>query len=131
MKRLNSGHDGLASYGWVITCIAYCGLLLGICAFAYLGILPTQLAQIPFYDTIGHFVLLGLASYFIHQALNHRRVRLFSLSLPLGPLLVGLFATSDETIQALSPQRTFSLTDLAASLLGILCFYWLAKRSAR
>ena len=114
--------------GWVFAFWFYFGILMSISASAYLKILPVKSSTIPFYDTIGHFVLVGLASFFSHLALNKRRINCLNISLPLGPSLVVICSIVDEFLQRLSPNRSFDLTDLAANLVGILFFYWLAER---
>lgn len=114
--------------GWVFAFWFYFGILMTISASAYLRILPVKSSVIPFYDTIGHFVLIGLAAFFGHLALNKRRINCLNLSLPLAPSLAALCSIVDELLQRLSPYRTFDLTDLAADFVGILFFYWLAER---
>jgi polysaccharide biosynthesis protein VpsQ len=114
--------------GWVFAFWFYFGILITISASAYLKILPVKSSVIPFYDTIGHFVLVGLAAFFGHLALNKRRINCLNFSLPLAPSLVVICSGIDELLQRLSPNRSFDLTDLAANLIGILFFYWLAER---
>ena len=113
---------------WVFAFWFYFGILMTISASAYLKILPVKSSTIPFYDTIGHFLLVGLAAFFGHLALNKRRINCLNFSLPLAPSLVVIFSIVDELLQRLSPNRSFDLTDLAANLVGILFFYWLAER---
>lgn len=114
--------------GWVFAFWVYFGVIMTISASAYLKVLPVKSSVIPFYDTIGHFVLVGLAAFFSHLALNKRRINFLKFSLPLAPILVVICSIVDELIQRFSPYRTFDLTDLAANLVGILFFYWLAER---
>ena len=42
--------------------------------------------------------------------------------LPLAPVVFGLVAGVEETLQVLSPYRSASVKDLAADILGILFF---------
>ena len=114
--------------GWVFAFWFYFGILAAISISAYLQILPVKSSVIPFYDTIGHFVLVGLAAFFGHLALNKRRINFLKISLPLAPILVVVCSIIDELLQRLSPHRSFDLTDLAADFVGILFFYWLAER---
>lgn len=115
---------------WVIAFGIYFVVLLTIIGLAYLGILPVKLAAIPFYDTLGHFILLGTASYLGHKALEGQMIKVWRcpLTLPLAPILVTIFAIVDESLQALSPLRTSSLSDMTANLVGIWVFYCLAAR---
>ncbi|MBD2461595.1 VanZ family protein [Oscillatoria sp. FACHB-1407] len=112
---------------WAIAFCLYLLILVVITVAAYLRILPTQLDAIPAYDTLGHFFLLGIASYLSHLALRGRTFFIGRYSLPLGPTLIGAIVIVDETLQGLSPYRTVSMTDVAASFSGILLFYRLAR----
>lgn len=113
---------------WIIAFCLYFIILLTIILSAYLGVLPVKIDAIPFYDTFGHFILLGSASFFAHKALGMRTIKILGfLAIPLGPLLITLFAIVDEMLQALSPRRTCSLSDMSANLIGIWLFCWLAS----
>ncbi|MDX2211920.1 MAG: VanZ family protein [Oculatellaceae cyanobacterium bins.114] len=112
---------------WAIAFCLYLLVLLVITLAAYLDILPTQLAAIPSYDTLGHFFLMGIASYLSYLALRGRMICVWRCAMPLGPALIGAIVIVDETLQAFSPYRTVSVTDVAASFSGILLFYRLAR----
>lgn len=109
--------------GWTFVCGGYIVLLIGISITAYLNLLLSQLDRIPHYDTFGHFFLLGIAAYLAHRALRKRAWRIRKVSIPIGLLSIAAFVFVDEALQALSPARTVSLSDVVASLLGMLCFY--------
>jgi hypothetical protein len=53
---------------WVFAFWVYLGILLSISISAYLGTIPTKIAQFPNYDIIRicHLVLLGIAGYLSH-----------------------------------------------------------------
>jgi hypothetical protein len=114
---------------WVIAFGLYFLVLLTIIGLAYGGILPVKVSAIPFYDTIGHFILLGSASYLGHKALGGQMITiwLFPFALPVAPLIISVFAAADESLQALSPLRTSTLSDMTANLMGIWAFYVLAR----
>ncbi len=118
-----------SNWRWVLAFILYFLILLTIFVLAYWGIVPVKISAIPFYDTIGHFILLGFASYLGHKALGNRLINIWSrsISLPLAPILISIFALLDESLQALSLLRSSTLSDLAANLIGIWFFYWLAS----
>ncbi|MFH7030181.1 MAG: VanZ family protein [Heteroscytonema crispum UTEX LB 1556] len=97
---------------WVLAFWFYLSILMTILISAYLKILPVKSSTIPFYDTIGHFILIGIAAFISHLALNKRRIIFLSIAIPLAPLLVGFFTVSEELLQKLSPNRTFDLVDL-------------------
>lgn len=112
---------------WVIAFGLYFLVLLSIIGLAYWGILPVKVSAIPFYDTIGHFILLDSASYLGHKALGGQMftIWLFPFALPVAPIIISLFAAVDESLQALSPLRTSTLSDMTANLVGIWAFYGL------
>ncbi|MBD2775383.1 VanZ family protein [Iningainema sp. BLCCT55] len=112
---------------WVLAFWFYLGIILSISISAYLKIIPNEISQFPYYDTILHFLLIGMAAYLGHLALNKRKVQLLNIYLPLAPLLVTFFCTIEEFLQKLTPHRSFDLMDLAADFCGIVLFTWLAE----
>ncbi|NES87202.1 MAG: hypothetical protein F6K10_41070 [Moorea sp. SIO2B7] len=119
----------VANRNWVIAASIYAAILLTIFILAYTGNLPTQLKMIPFHDTLGHFILYGIATYLGHRVLKRRKMNLLGYFIPLWPFLFGIFTIVEELIQSLSPNRTFSWLDMIASIVGILFGYWLAEKS--
>ncbi|MGF2012674.1 MULTISPECIES: VanZ family protein [unclassified Nostoc] len=113
---------------WVFAFWVYFGILMSISMAAYLRIIPVEISQFPYYDTILHFLLLGIAAYLSHLALNKRKIQIFNIFLPLAPLIVIFFCIVDEIIQLFVPYRSFDLVDLGADLCGIILFTWLAEK---
>ena len=118
----------ISKHGSKVVALIYGAIIVFILLLAYTGNIPPILNKIPYYDTFGHLILYGLASYLGHLAFKHRRMRLISLSLPLWPFLFGIFTIVEELLQAFSPNRTFSLIDMVASLLGVFVGCWLAEK---
>ncbi|MBD2240997.1 VanZ family protein [Aulosira sp. FACHB-113] len=116
-----------ANKPWVFAFWVYFGILTSISLSAYLKIIPTELAQFPHYDTILHFLLLGIAAFISHLAWNKRKIQIFNISLPLAPIIVISICVIDEIIQFFVPYRSFDLVDLTAGLCGIVFFTWLAE----
>lgn len=117
-----------SKFGWTAIAFLYAAFFLFILFRAYTGTLPSQLAQIPFYDKIGHVVLYCLAAYLGHRLLRYRHIHLLSFRLPLFPLMFGIFTAVEEGLQSFSPNRTLDAIDLIASFAGIGLGYWLAER---
>ena len=113
---------------WVIAFWFYIGLLLSISLSAYLKIIPNQIKQFPYYDTILHFLLMGFSAFLGHLAFNKRKINIFNFSLPLVPIVISFFVFIEECLQIYSPHRNFDLVDLAANFCGIVLFTWLAER---
>lgn len=103
---------------WRWACGAYLALLAAIVALAGQGASPVSFVW-P-YDAMMHFVLLGLAGWLLHRALDRQHWRRL---LPVGPILVALAAAAEETSQLLVPARTFSVADLTANLAGVAVTY--------
>jgi VanZ family protein len=102
-----------------IQLVAY-SILMGVIIFsAYFGWIPTKLHDIPFYDSVGHFVLYGFWGYFFGNAFSRSFIAVRSFSLQNGIVVAALIAITEELLQQLSPMRTFSLYDLGFGLLGI------------
>lgn len=113
---------------WVFAFWFYLGILMSISVSAYLKVIPSEIPKFPYYDTIMHFLLLGIAAYLSHLAFNKRKIQFLNIYLPLAPLIVVFFCLVDETIQLFVPYRSFDLVDLAADLCGVILFTWLAER---
>ena len=98
---------------------AYSSLMGLIILSAYLGWIPTELHDIPFYDSAGHFLLYGLWGYFFGNAFPQALLSVAGFRVQLGIAAVTLVAVAEESLQQLSPMRSFSLGDLAFGLCGI------------
>jgi len=109
---------------WLIAFWLYFTLLITIFTMAYLRIIPVKIKVIPYYDTIGHFVLYGITAYLAHRALDRKTINFKSYIFPLAPVIISIFAIIEESLQSFSPYRTFSLLDIAANISGIYLFYW-------
>jgi polysaccharide biosynthesis protein VpsQ len=118
----------LPKVSWKAIALLYGALFLFILFRAYTGTLPPQLAQIPFYDKIGHVVLYCLAAYLGHQLLKRRHIQVLFFKLPLFPLMFVVFTSVEEGLQTFSPNRTLDAIDLIASFFGIGLGYWLAEK---
>lgn len=85
----------------------------------------------PYGDKVCHFAFFGVFAFYTHRALGFRTWRGLGLALPLGPLLILVFATLEELSQHFFPNRTLDLVDWLADFSGIALFTWLAERGAR
>jgi hypothetical protein len=95
---------------------AFIGLII---LLAYLGLIPTKLHDIPYYDSAGHFILYGLWGYFFGNAYQKPMIAIGRLIVQNGIAMAIIIAIIEESLQQLSPMRTFSLADLGFGLLGI------------
>jgi uncharacterized membrane protein YgdD (TMEM256/DUF423 family) len=109
-----------------ITAVVF-GILFCASVLAYVGLIPTQLKSIPYYDSIGHFMLFGILAFSLDRALKGRRTRVMGMTLPIGSTVIAVYAIIDESLQYFSTVRTFNPSDLVCSLLGIVTFYTLGK----
>lgn len=98
---------------------AYSTLMGIIMVLAYLGLIPTKLHDIPYYDFAGHFILYGFWGYFFGMAYSKHVLLIGKFNLQAGILIVLLIAVLEEFLQRLSPMRSFSLTDLSFGVSGI------------
>jgi VanZ family protein len=97
----------------------YSAFILGIFILAYLGLIPTDIAIVPYYDSIGHFVLFGLWAYLFGRIFKRKLYIYDKYFIPLGSLIVLVIAVLDESSQWFSSIRTFSFLDLFWGVLGI------------
>ena len=105
-------------------------LLVVIVIAADLGELPgflKSIYDIPYGDKIGHFILVGILSFFTNASLlrdfPHRNPLRIVLTVNL--ILAALIGIEEFT-QRFFPRRTSSLFDLLSSYAGIAFFAWLA-----
>ena len=97
-----------------------CGVGLFVILFsAYLNGIPSFISIVPYYDKVGHFFLFGICGYAFHRASKRKYVAVF----PVAITLFTVFTVLEEYLQTFSSNRTFSLTDLFFSLLGIWVFF--------
>jgi polysaccharide biosynthesis protein VpsQ len=107
---------------------AHLSLVVLISAGAYAGFLPTSIPEVPYFDKLGHAILIGGLAFFLDGALGHRPLWP-GLSFPrLGPVIVAAAAGIEEYLQRLSPRRSSDLGDFAADVVGICFFSWLSRR---
>jgi polysaccharide biosynthesis protein VpsQ len=109
-----------------ITTVYFLAILL-ITFLAYINIVPTELKNVPHYDSVGHFVLFGMFGLLVHLALRRRKTSVAGILVPIGQTLVILYAVIDEYLQKFSNNRTFDLYDLLFGILGIIVFYYIDK----
>lgn len=106
--------------------IIFVTFLISVSFLAYSKLIPSEIKAIPFYDSIGHFILFGSLGLIAHYAFNRKRVLVFGRMIPIGPTLAIVYAFIDEALQVFSYNRTFDLGDLFFGVLGILIFITLA-----
>ncbi len=105
---------------WLVVFLIFFAVLLAIFVAAYLRLIPTRLADIPYYDTAGHFILYGILAALLHLALNRRSIAVASVRVPLAAALAIAFAIGEEFVQRFRPtapptSRTSPATSWASS----------------
>lgn len=110
-----------------VTLAAFVVFLITVGALAYNNSIPKEIKEIPFYDSIGHFVLFGFLGLIAHYAFRRKRIPLFGRNVPLGPTLAVAYAFFDESLQVFSSNRSFDLGDLFFGVLGIFSFISIAS----
>jgi polysaccharide biosynthesis protein VpsQ len=86
--------------------------------------------RIPYADKAGHFILYGVLALLINLTLlrslpAQNRTRIALISVLILAFLIGIEEFSQQSFSS----RTFSLSDLTASYLGLIFFSWLAVRT--
>lgn len=113
---------------WIIGAALMGGFLLLVSVLAYLKLIPTEIKSVPYYDSVGHFMLFGMFAFAAEMASRGRKTKVFGMQLPIGATLVAIYAFIDESLQVFSTVRTFDLHDLAFGLAGITFFYFVSKK---
>lgn len=101
--------------------------MIGVTILADNNLIPKGIKAIPYYDSVGHFLLFGMLGLIAHYAFNRKRVPVFGRVVPLGPTLAICYAFFDETLQEYSKNRTFDLSDIFFGVLGILSLVSIAS----
>ncbi len=117
----------MTNRNWAIAFWFYIGIILSISISAYLKIIPNEIKQFPYYDTILHFLLMGFSAFLGHLAFKKRKINILNFPLPLVPIIISFFVLVEECLQMFSPNRSFDLVDLAADFCGIVLFTLLAE----
>ncbi len=113
---------------WIVGLVLYAAFIVLLVVLADLGRLPLFFF-FPAYDTVGHFVLIGLLAFFINGALNGRvAFRVVGLPVYTAVLVTAVLALAEELSQGFLLTRTMSLRDSLADLAGILVFGFLSAR---
>jgi len=115
-------------YRWLLVAVFFLLLILGATILAYLKLVPTEIKNIPYYDSIGHFLLFGMLALSLDHALKRKMFHFNHFSFPIASFVVGLYAIIDESLQAFSNVRTIELSDLLFGFLGIACLTTLGRR---
>lgn len=116
---------------WIALGLLYAATLIFIGWSAYTDNLPAYLGAIPHYDTVGHFVIYGIATYLGQRIFQRSFLKFGWLQMPLFPLGFTLLTVVEEGLQSLSPVRTFSWLDMVMSLAGLSLGYYLARSPQR
>jgi polysaccharide biosynthesis protein VpsQ len=106
---------------------AYTAFIIVVLIGAYVGIIPTEIALVPAYDSIGHFVLYGIWFYLLHEALGRKMVSV----IPLAFLILFPIVALEEFAQTFASTRTFSLVDLFWGFAGMVTFLTAVKLLSR
>lgn len=110
--------------------------ILLIIVLADLGKLSTLfITQLPYADKAGHFILYGILALLINltlfrslpPSLSLRQSRMWVVV--VSGLILALLIGIEEYSQQYFSNRTFSLSDLSASYLGVIVFSWLAIKT--
>ena len=106
-------------------------IIPAVLAFSFIGWIIVQankgssnilfdlVGLLPFGDKIGHMFLFGLLSAVTIIAFNYRQVHINGYKVPIGAVIVLVFALIEELSQLFFMHRTFDLIDVAADLIGI------------
>ena len=109
--------------------IIFVVILIIIVIAANLGLGPSFFSLVyllPGGDKAGHFILMGLLSFLINSIMRASRVKVFSLDLLKGSLIVIAIVTIEEFSQLFLKFRAFSIIDLFFDYTGIIIFGYFA-----
>lgn len=123
--------SSLFSKRMTIVAALYIAFLVTLIVLADKGILRVWLLKLqtfPYFDKIGHFLLLGTASLFVNLALRCRQFKIGSRPFLLGSAIVAVLITLEECSQIFFVFRGFEWSDMFSNWLGIFVFGQIALR---
>ncbi len=82
---------------------------------------------IPYFDKVGHFLLMGGFSFLVNLWLKVKTFSVWKFRYLTGSLIVLIIVTLEELSQIFISGRSFDIGDLAADYAGIIIFGELAK----
>ena len=103
-----------------VALLIYTLFLFAIFALAYLHMLPLEGITFYWFDSIGHFVLYGFWGYFFGNAYPTKFMTIGKYTVSIGIAITVAIAILEECLQEFSPYRSFSLSDMAFSVSGII-----------
>lgn len=137
MKYIRLNINWYKQYKITFAQIIFAGYLLFLCTVIFIKNLNRGnsifgiLQNIPHSDKLGHFFLYGLLTYLMSFALRQRRFKLLHIRIPLAPIIMLIGTFMEECSQIMQEFRTFSLLDMLANIIGIMCFWSLAIWSSK
>lgn len=99
--------------------------MLFITQLAYLGQLPLAVLTIPLIDKVLHFLLFGMAVFWLNLWLGGR---VWRGNVPLAFIVPLVLATLEELLQGFSAVRSLDLFDWLCDVSGMLLGWWLSAR---
>ena len=117
------------SKAYVIATLFYGMALMGVVLAANFGIARPALravGRIPYGDKFCHVILVGILSFLVNRALLCRRFGTARLKPLMGSSILALLVVTEEFSQMAIPSRSFDVLDLAANLIGVILFGYLA-----
>lgn len=104
--------------------LAYAAAFVAIVCAADTGWLPhfaQQLHDLPFGDKVLHFTMFGLLALAANLALASCGRRSLARAIVIGSIFVLVVATAEEYSNHFLSRRDWSLGDLTANYLGVVC----------
>jgi hypothetical protein len=117
------------SKAFVIATLVYGMALMGVVLAANFGIARPAfraLGRLPYGDKFCHVILVGILSFLVNRALLCRRFSVARVRLLVGSSILALLVVTEEFTQMAIPSRSFDVLDLAANLIGVILFGYLA-----
>jgi VanZ family protein len=99
--------------------------MLFITQLAYLGQLPLAVLAIPLIDKVLHFLLFGMAVFWLNLWLGGR---VWRGNVPLAFIVPLGLATLEELLQGFSAVRSLDLFDWLCDVSGMLLGWWWSAR---
>jgi hypothetical protein len=112
--------------------VLHTSLVVTIASLAYSGKVPLMGWAVAPWDLLGHALLIGMLGMLLDGALGFRPLWPSAPRwLGLGPVIIVSIAGFEETMQMFASNRSSTISDFAADVVGIVFFSTIARILAR
>jgi hypothetical protein len=109
----------IGRFVWWLGLVSTVIVLVSGSVIAYIDGLPAIVQATPHLDKVCHFTVFGSIAFFLDGVLRRKALDAGSTRVPIAAVLILVPAALEEYVQRYSPNRSSSIWDFAADVLGV------------